>query len=60
VTIFGHFKPKSQIFFLEGFGGEKYKYFKPQPDMEQLKRLLLHFYVTIFGHFKGKSQKVKK
>ena len=37
-------------------GEEKYKYFKPQPDIQQLTRLLLQFYVTIFGHFKGKSQ----
>jgi len=58
VTIFGHFKGKSQQnFILEGFEGEKYKYFKPRPDIAQLKRVLLRFYVTIFGHFKGKSQK---
>jgi hypothetical protein len=38
-------------------GEEKYKYFKPRPDIQQLTRLLLQFYVTIFGHFKGKSQK---
>jgi hypothetical protein len=38
-------------------GEENYKYFKPRPDIQQLTRLLLQFYVTIFGHFKGKSQK---
>jgi hypothetical protein len=38
-------------------GEEKYKYFKPRPDIQQLTRLSLQFYVTIFGHFKGKSQK---
>ena len=56
VTIFGHFKGKSQKFFcLEGFGREKHKYLKSQPDIAQLKRVLLCFYVTIFGHFKGKK-----
>jgi hypothetical protein len=48
-------KPKKII--LQGFGGEKDKYFKPRPDIQQLTRLLLQIYVTIFGHFKGKSQK---
>ena len=58
-TIFGHFKGKSQKkIILEGFGREKYKHFKPRPDIEQLTRLLLRSYVTIFGHFKGKSPKL--
>ena len=38
-------------------GEENYKYFKPRPDIQQLTRLLLQFYVTIFGHFKGKSHR---
>ena len=50
-------KAKFFLFFLGGCGEEKYKYFKPQPDIQQLTRLLLQFYVTIFGHFRGKSQK---
>ena len=58
MTIFGHFKGKSpKKIILEGFGEEKYKYFKPRPDIQQLTRLLLQFYVTIFGHFKGKSHR---
>ena len=32
---------------------------QPQQEMQQLKRLLLHFYVTIFGHFKGIRPKKK-
>ena len=59
MTIFGHFKGKSpKKIILEGFGEEKYKYFKPRPDIQQLTRLLLQIYVTIFGHFRGKSQKI--
>ena len=38
-------------------GEEKYKHFKPQPDIQQLTRLLLQFYLTIFGHFNGKKPK---
>ena len=53
----GILREKGQKKFLEGFAREKYKYFKPQPEMQQQKRFLLHFYVTIFGHFKGKSPK---
>jgi len=53
----GILREKGQKNFLEGFAREKYKYFKPQPEMQQQKRFLLHFYVTIFGHFKGKSPK---
>ena len=50
-------KAKFFLFFLGGCGEEKYKYFKPRPDIQQLTRLLLQFYVTIFGHFKGKSHR---
>ena len=53
----GILREKGQKIFLEGFGEEKYKYFKPRQDIQQLTRLLLQIYVTIFGHFKGKSQK---
>ena len=53
----GILREKDQKNFLEGFAREKYKYFKPQPEMQQQKRFLLHFYVTIFGHFKGKRPK---
>ena len=58
MTIFGHFKGKShRNLFQKALGEEKYKYFKPRPDIQQLTRLLLQFYVTIFGHFKGKSHR---
>jgi hypothetical protein len=53
----GILREKGQKIFLEGFGEEKYKYFKPRQDIQQLTRPLLQIYVTIFGQFKGKSQK---
>ena len=34
------------------------RFLPPKPEMQQLTRLLLQFYVTIFGHFRGKSQKI--
>ena len=52
----GILREKDQKNFLEGFAREKYKYFKPQPEVQQQKRFLLHFYVTTFSILKQKKQ----
>ena len=55
-NIWAFWGKKAKKIFLEGFGEEKDKYFKPRPDIQQLTRLLLQIYVTIFSNFTPNSE----